>query len=99
MLSIQRVHNFGVYFVTANCASKRPLFHVDRNAQLLFETIQHYREHYKLHAFVIMPDHFHLLLTPQAITLERCLQLIKGGFSPAIPSTRWANRCLAKRLF
>src|SRR3989442_8761860 len=27
-----------------------------------------------------MPDHFHVLITP-AITLERALQLIKGGFS------------------
>src|SRR5436305_14780622 len=27
-----------------------------------------------------MPDHFHVLITP-TITLERALQLIKGGFS------------------
>ena len=27
-----------------------------------------------------MPDHFHLLITPVS-TLERALQLIKGGFS------------------
>ena len=27
-----------------------------------------------------MPNHFHLLLTPE-VTLERALQLIKGGFS------------------
>lgn len=81
MLPTQRVHNFGTYFVTANCASKRTLFQVDRNATLLFDVLQHYRQHYKLHAFVIMPDHFHLLLTPGAITLERCLQCIKGGLS------------------
>ena len=81
MLPIRRVHNFGTYFVTANCAGKRSLFQVDRNSALLFQVLQHYREHYKLHAFVLMPDHFHLLLTPQAMTLERCLQLIKGGFS------------------
>jgi putative transposase len=35
-----------------------------------------------LHEFVLMPDHFHLLLTPaQSITLERAMQFIKGGFS------------------
>ena len=35
-----------------------------------------------LHDFVIMPNHFHLLLTPAAdISLEKALQLIKGGFS------------------
>lgn len=81
MLPIKRAHNFGTYFVTANCGSKRSIFKVDRNALLFFEVLQYYRQHYQLHAFIIMPDHFHLLLTPQGITLERCLQLIKGSFS------------------
>ena len=81
MLPIKRVHNFGTYFVTANCASKRSIFQVERHASLFFDILQLNREHYKLHAFVIMPDHFHLLFTPGDIALERCLQLIKGGFS------------------
>ncbi len=33
-----------------------------------------------------MPDHFHILLTPGAITLERALGLIKGGFSHRMQS-------------
>jgi putative transposase len=51
-------------------------------AHLFLEVLQHYRRQrkYLLHEFVLMPDHFHLLLTPAA-TLERALQLIKGGFS------------------
>jgi putative transposase len=28
-----------------------------------------------------MPDHFHLILTPTGITLERAMQFVKGGFS------------------
>ena len=28
-----------------------------------------------------MPDHIHLLLTPQSVPLERAIMLIKGGFS------------------
>lgn len=36
---------------------------------------------YLLHDFVVMPDHIHLILTPSGITLERAMQLIKGGFS------------------
>ena len=28
-----------------------------------------------------MPNHFHLILTPNGITLERAVQFIKGGFS------------------
>jgi len=35
-----------------------------------------------LHAFVIMPDHFHALLTPAPdVSLEKAMQFIKGGFS------------------
>jgi putative transposase len=36
---------------------------------------------YLLHEFVVMPDHFHLILTPTGIALERAVQFIKGGFS------------------
>lgn len=42
----------------------------------------HYRNQqvYLLHAFVLMPDHFHLLLTPgPGTSLERAVQGIKGG--------------------
>jgi putative transposase len=51
-------------------------------AGLFMEVLMHYRSKnsYLLHGFVLMPDHFHLLLTP-LLTLERSLQLIKGGFS------------------
>jgi putative transposase len=31
-----------------------------------------------------MPEHFHLLLTPSEITLERAMQFIKGGYSYAV---------------
>jgi putative transposase len=51
-------------------------------ARLFVDVLFGYRsqEKYLLHEFVLMPDHFHLLITPLA-TLERALQLIKGGFS------------------
>lgn len=50
----------------------------------MMETIQGYRSkgNYELYAFVVMPDHIHLLLTPAPdIPLEKVMQLIKGGFS------------------
>ena len=35
-----------------------------------------------LHEFVVMPDHFHLIVTPaEDVSLEKALQYIKGGFS------------------
>ena len=77
----------GTFFITSGTYNRRRLFQVERNAELLIETLQHYRAegHYKLHAFVIMPDHIHLLLTPHE-TLERTIGLIKGGFSHRLAS-------------
>src|SRR5690242_4969359 len=69
------------YFVTAGTADKRPVLQSERSANLLIDVLYHHRGKYLLHQFVIMPDHFHLLITPATITLERSLQLIKGGFS------------------
>lgn len=43
-----------------------------------------YREQrkFRLHEFVVMPDHFHLLLTVQCdSTIERAVQFVKGGFA------------------
>jgi len=35
-----------------------------------------------LHAFVIMPEHFHALITPAPeVSLEKAMQFIKGGLS------------------
>jgi putative transposase len=72
----------GTYFVTAGTFQKQQLLQSDRMARLFLDVLGSYRsqEKYLLHEFVLMPDHFHLLITP-LLTLERALQLIKGGFS------------------
>jgi putative transposase len=72
----------GTYFVTSSTLQKRALLQSHRTAMLFIETLLEYRdqEKYKLHEFVIMPDHFHLLITP-IVTLEKAVQLTKGGFS------------------
>ena len=37
---------------------------------------------FRLHDFVVMPDHLHLLVTVgDGMTVERAMQLVKGGFS------------------
>ena len=68
--------------MTANVEPRRDLFQVEKIARLFIEVLLGYREQkkYLLHEFVVMPDHFHLILTPTGITLERAMQL-KGGFS------------------
>jgi putative transposase len=69
------------YFITAITWNRQPLFRHARWAELFVNTLFHYRSaEYLLHEFVVMPDHFHLLLTPHG-ALEKSLQFIKGGFS------------------
>jgi putative transposase len=69
------------YFVTTQTARRQPFFRHERWATLLREIILHYTgTGYSLHAWVIMPDHLHMLLVPTE-TLEKAVQLIKGGFS------------------
>jgi REP element-mobilizing transposase RayT len=72
------------YFITANADGNRALFQSERVANLLVATLFAYRDQGKflIHEFVIMPNHIHVLLTLGVnTTLERAMQLIKGGFS------------------
>jgi putative transposase len=72
------------YLVTAVTAERRSLFQVTTTAELLEQTILDYHRQgrFLLHAFVIMPDHFHALITPAPdVSLEKAMQFIKGGFS------------------
>src|SRR3979411_2476649 len=73
---------YSVYFITASTAQRAPLFRREPMARLFVEVLFHYRNHknYLLHEFVLMPDHFHLLISP-TLSLEQSLQLVKGGFS------------------
>ena len=73
----------GMSFVTTATRDRRPIFEISRVADLFLDTLLHYRTlgHYKLHAYVVMPDHVHLILTPQSITLEQAVALIKNGFA------------------
>jgi putative transposase len=78
----RRVHQAGVYFVTTDTWEKHPLFINRILANIVIEQIVSCRDRgfYKLHAFVLMPDHLHVLLTPgEAITVEKAMQMIKGG--------------------
>jgi putative transposase len=79
------------YFVTTKCWQARSLFQVTEIAEVLLSTLFNYRESgaYLLHEFVIMPDHLHLILTPDSETsLEKAMQLIKGGSSHRIHKER-----------
>ena len=81
---LQAAQSTRTFFVTSTTAGRRALLQSDRMAQLLVDVLAENRRkrRFLLHEFVIMPNHFHLLLTPAAeIPLEKALQFIKGGFS------------------
>jgi putative transposase len=74
-------NNSETYFVTSKTWECRASFRGEPWARLFFKTLLSHRgKSYLLHEFVLMPDHFHLLITP-SVPLERAVQLIKGGFS------------------
>jgi putative transposase len=82
---------FRTFFVTFVTAQRRSIFQVDRNVELLLDVLRSDREkrRYCLHAWVVMPDHVHLLLTPAVdVPLEKAVQFIKGGFSFRLKSVR-----------
>lgn len=77
----------GTHFVTFSTWQRRRLFVVESHARLFLKTLYGYRRQgrFELHAFVTMPEHVHLLLTPAlGITLERAIQYVKGGYSRAL---------------
>ncbi|HXT72389.1 MAG TPA: transposase [Candidatus Angelobacter sp.] len=78
----RRNNDAGTYFVTSRTWQGRQLFIGPDICEMFVESLLGYREqgHYALHAFVLMPEHFHVLITPaEGVTLERAAQFIKGG--------------------
>ena len=72
------------YFITAGTFNKAYLLQSNRMCELFCKTLFAYREAGKVqvHAFVVMPNHVHLLITvAEGMTLQRVMQLVKGGFS------------------
>ena len=72
------------FFVTSSTWGRRSLFQSERLARLFLDVLLECRaqERYLLHEYVLMPDHFHALISvPPRVTVERAVQWIKGGFS------------------
>jgi len=77
--------------VTTDAWQRRSLFQLAEVGEIVIARLLSYREQgaYLLHEFVLMPNHLHLLLTPGMTTsLERAMQLIKGGSSRQIHQQR-----------
>ena len=78
----RRVRQAGVYFVTTDTWERHAIFINTVLAGIVVDQIVSCRDrgYYKLHAFVLMPEHLHVLLTPSdETTIEKAVQMIKGG--------------------
>ena len=75
---------------------------VENYVRLFLQTLYRHRREgrYQLHAFVLMPEHVHLLLTPaRGVTLEHAVQLIKGATSHALGQVLGPRREIWQRGF
>jgi putative transposase len=72
------------FFAGCKTYMDRPFFQAQNEAELFIDVLRTntLARKFKVHEFVVMPDHFHVLLTVDGNTsIERALQLIKGGYS------------------
>jgi REP element-mobilizing transposase RayT len=88
-LSLMATHRqkLTTYAITILTHQRHRLFQRSGNADLMIATLFRYRDQgrFALHAFAVMPDHLHVLVTPAIdVSTARCVQFIKGGYSFAI---------------
>lgn len=85
-----RVRPAGTYFITIDSWAGRQLFKAEV-AEILTDQLLQCRAkgYFLLHEFCVMPNHLHGLLTPaESSTLEKAVQMIKGGASYRIGKLR-----------
>ena len=79
------------FFVTTKTSQGRLLLQSERNATLPIDVLRSYVRagKFRLHDFVVMPDHVHLWMTVGgSITVEKARQFIQGGFSYRLKKER-----------
>jgi len=72
------------FFATTKTSQGRPLFQSERNATLMIDVLRSYvaAGKFRLHDFVIMPNHVHLLLTePEHGDPSEVMKALKQGFA------------------
>jgi len=72
-----------VYYVTSVTKNRKPIFRDPVYARYLLSCIAyfHFVLDFKLVGYVIMPDHFHLLIQASKNCISRIMKLIKGNFA------------------
>src|SRR4030042_2053314 len=82
------------YFLTSTTNERKPLFRNDKYVQILCNIIYNLRNKGKMSllGFVIMPEHFHLLIVPSSGTkISWIMQEIKKGSARLINKDRFGR--------
>lgn len=72
------------FFVTSSTDGGRNLLQSERMANLFIDVLRGHtiKGTFTVHDFVVMPNHVHILITiPGELSIEKAMQLMKGGFS------------------
>ncbi len=83
------------YFVTAVTHRREPWFARPPWAQMLVDQLRHYQRvlGFQLHAFCVMPDHYHAVVTPAGqVTLSRILHAVNSYTAHCIGRQLGAGR-------
>jgi putative transposase len=84
MATIRQVQS--TYAITISTFEQHRHFQRTASAELFIATLFRYRDSGKffLHAFVVMPDHVHILITPAIdVSTAKAIEFVKGGYSHA----------------
>ena len=82
------------YFLTSTTYRRKQLFRINQYAQILCNIIYNLRNKKKLSlvGFVIMPEHFHLLIVPgKEVKISWIMQEIKKGSARLINKDRFCR--------
>lgn len=73
-----------LHFVTCSCYHRRPLLGSPWRRDLFLQVFEEIRQRYSfvVIAYVVMPEHFHLLISePDTVTPSLIIQALKLGFA------------------
>src|SRR4030042_5761888 len=82
------------YFLTSTTYERKPFLKIDKYAQTLCNIICNLRNREKMEwlGFVVMPEHFHLLIVPSSeVRVSWIMQEIKKGSARLINRDRFSG--------
>jgi putative transposase len=105
-LGLERRHNLGhLHFITFSCHHRLPYLETAEHKEILEQVIERTRRahNFVLYAYVLMPEHLHLLLSePKNHSLSSTMRVIKGESSKLLKGKRnhfWQPRYYDFNLF